>query len=438
MERRVLLMSLILVGIFGCANPTDPIRDAQTSDAQPTKMNIELQRKETESGIRITHLEGVSFLHWVDSTTLSFSYQEGTERKRVLVSPLHEQIQVIDGDSSSLRDAMILTNPNNTVSVTYYKSGRDSLINLQTGEKRQLELPSFPGSNAFDSWAPDGTLFLVQSTRDDKVPGFYFVDPSGKTAGSFHQQSFFSHWARWSPNSQYIAFLSVPIDTVYPGHPESWDEQPFAPQIGIMKRQPIGEVLYVSFDGAIAFGWPRWGPNSDQLAITCGDLLQSPGDQTQHGYTTVRNSGICVVNTTTGRVSKPYQGDHLDTIAVPESWSPDGKALLIRSYRDRDVHQAYTMLALDSGKTTPLQGEAFLWVDPRHLVMLHSTGQALALIDRQGTTVKQLATGDSITDVSLSPGGTYLAFVLTAKGDTSGVPAHKDLIILRMSQETQP
>ncbi len=431
MQRQLLLVILVLIGISGCTNLTVSVREAETGDAQPAMFETGFHREEIEGGIRITPLEGAPSLHWIDAETLSFSYQRGAESKRVLVSPLHDRVQIIDEETLTLPDGMRRISPNKTVTVTYYKSGRDSLINLQTGEKRKLDLPSFPGSNAFDSWAPDGTLFLVQSTRSDKVPGFYFVNPVGETVGNFHQPGYFSHWARWSPNSQYVAFLSVPLDLRYP-HPEGWTEQPLAPQIGIMKRQSGEGARYISFDGAVVFGPALWGPTSDQLAITCGDLLQSPDDQTQHGYTTVRNSRICVVDTTTGRVSKPYQGDLTDTIVIPESWSPDGKALLIRSYKDRDIHQTYTVLALDSGQVTPLQGEAF-WVDPEHLVVLHSAGQALALVDREGRTIKQLAGGDSISDLSVSPDGAYLAFILTAKRDTPEALANSDLIVLRMT-----
>lgn len=84
--------------------------------------------------------------------------------------------------------------------VSYGKFGPGRFLNRETGAEHLLETPSFYASNMFDSWAPDGKHFLVQSSRQDETPGFYLMDPDGQLAFRWHEEGCYSHRGRWAPD----------------------------------------------------------------------------------------------------------------------------------------------------------------------------------------------------------------------------------------------
>lgn len=331
--------------------------------------------------------------------------------------------------------------PAGTALVSYGKVGPGSFTDLLTGRQHTLEAPGFYGSNVFDQWAPDGSLYRVQSVRTDKAPGFYFFDGTGKLQKTWHEPGYFSHWAAWSPDSRQVAFLSVPIDLKYPRTGEQWDELPFGPRLGVLDVA-TGKARYLTAEGGLVLiGTPVWSKDGRKLAVGCGEL------KIENGGTDPKEPRVCVADLAAGEL-RPV------TLAVPGitwisslSWSPDGTWLLGESLvrTEGDSYRRTSLVArVDGSPAAPLPADADLtqgaiWLGaggPAVVVQRIDGGRALHRLLPTGQLGEALFAGADLMNLALSPDGKHLALTYE---DRSGPRPNLEtpstyLVILRLDR----
>lgn len=462
MVRRFVLL-LLAAMLLGCAQPPAPaptpenravpqpeVPSTGSGAAQPVAQPVTAERnpppgpgrEAVEGGFRLGPFSSVGSVRWLDSHRIlgSFRTRPAAGYERGIVSLDEGGIEPLVGNPPPMWDWHQHLSPDGTRVVTFNKASVHSFVDLRTGQEQRLSFPGFYGINVFSEWAPDGQRYLIQSTRQDKVPGFYFLDADGTPSFTFQEDGYFSHWARWSPDSRHVGFLSVPIDLKYPTAPDGWEEQPFGPQVGVLDVAN-GRARYFPLDqGQVAFARPLWSPDGRRIAITCGDLLI---EEVTFGHwsgkiTTIRNSRICIIDLAAGTVRPLVEPGAPDEIVEPEAWSPDGEAVLLRVRKDRHSEDWYAVVPTEGGPTVRLPGKA-LWMNADHIaVTVHDSRPPFArllLVDRQGSTIRTLAEGTAVSDVALSPDGRHLSFLVSLGRDNSAGAHTTYLAVLKAATD---
>lgn len=296
-----------------------------------------------------------------------------------------------------------------------------------------LEAPGFYGSNIFDSWAPDGAYYLVQSTRQDETPGFYFMDPDGQLAFRWHEEGFYSHRGRWAPDGGQVAFLSVPLAIKYPTAPDGWDEQPYGARVGILDLA-TGTARYADLGGGqVAFGYPLWAPDGAQVAITCGALLiqEISTSEWKGEVTTSRENAICLIDAKTGVVRRIGHEATADMIPVPRAWAPGGGALAVQRSQDRQPGLWFSLLPVDDGPLVELPGWP-TWVGDDRLAV--EVEERVLLVDQTGAVIRTLFEGGRITESLASVDGATVVIVV----DSPSRGEHSYLLVLKTDTNTPP
>jgi Tol biopolymer transport system component len=322
------------------------------------------------------------------------------------------------GDAVKIADgSQWQVSPDRTRVVSYPKGEAGWFVDLRTGESHQVEAPGIYGSNVWDAWSPDGTRYLVQTKRTDPVPGFYLLDQNARRLSTWHEPGYYSFWASWSPDSRQIAYLSVPMDTVYPKHPEAWAEPQLAPRLGVLDLAS-GTARYFALEGRLLGGDElMWSPDNTKVATLCGDLQFEANIS---DVAVLSDQRVCVADVKTGTITEVAAPGNYPpgsdsgagrTTLLLDSWAPDGKALVYGVHWNAAAPAEYYMTSVaGEGMPIPLPGHA-VWIDNDRLAVVSNTmPQTLTLHDRQGKQLSELARGVFVSWVSLSPTGSHLAY----------------------------
>lgn len=322
--------------------------------------------------------------------------------------------------------------PDGTRVVDYVRSGEATFVDLRTGAAHRLESPTSYGSNRLDSWAPDGSRYLVQASRDDEAPGFYLLDADGRPAGAWSEPGRYAMWARWSPDSQHVAFLSIPLTERYRKHPEAFFEPELAPRLGVLDVR-TGKARYFEAPGRVLAGPLVWSPDSNQVAVRAGALTD---DGVAAG---IRGERICVADLSTGALIPVSDAVEEGAFLVPGDWAPDSGSLLAQT-RWLSGGKVETALLTPGAAPVSLKGEA-VWVNDRMLAVVEQTlapelRSRLTLADRQGHELKTLAEGGEVHSVTVSPDRAHVAFALvtTIGRRMASDPPATHLTVLKVEQ----
>lgn len=480
-----LLASAVLLTVAGCASSPAPAPAPVTVPSSPeTPPAIDppkppppapaeapsVQREAVPGGFRVGPYRQILNLQWVGADrvygvfkglaeeTLSLvSLQDGLPQPLAAVGSnqsFYINEPVLDGTAvlfsglapghwlkPAVGDAVQIApgsqwqvSPDRTRVMSYAKGQPGWFVDLRTGDSHQAEAPGFYGSNVWDAWSPDGARYLVQTQRTDPVPGFYLLDQGVRRLSTWHEPGYYSFWAAWAPDSRQVAFLSVPMDTVYPKHPDAWAEPELAPRLGVLDLAS-GKARYFSLENQVLGGGPiLWSPDSTKLALVCGDL-----DVTEP-QATMKAQRLCVADLKTGALTtltnlkdKPEikPGGRL----VLHSWSPDSRSVVYGIHADASSLAEYRIIKADGGTPLPLPGTRITWVDNDRMAIVDALGfGTLTLHDRQGKLVRELARGTDVGWVAVSPGRTHLAYTLSLGTRNAGDPPSTYLVITNAVQ----
>lgn len=453
--------------VFVPAPPETPpvaVTPEPTPPAPPEAATV--QREAVPGGFRVGPYKSVGNLQWVGEDRVYAVFREPTRESLALVhlkdglpQPLtavsadrafYINEPVLDGTAvlfsglapghwlkPAVGDAVRIADgsqwqvsPDRTRVVSYAKGEAGWFVDLRTGESHQAEAPGFYGSNVWDAWSPDGTRYLVQTRRSDPVPGFYLLDQSARRLSTWHEPGYYSLWAAWAPDSRQVAFLSVPMETVYPKHPEAWAEPQLAPRLGVLDLAP-GKARYFSLaDKVLGDGPILWSPDSTKLAVTCGDLAIT---EVQAAMQAQR---LCVADLKTGAVTALTSPTDKPEIKpggrlVLDSWSPDSKSILYAVYAEPSSLPEYRIISASGGAPVPLPGNHIYWVDNERMAVVDGLGYGtLSLHDRQGKLLQELARGQDISWVTVSPTRSHLAYTISTGGRNAGDPPSTYLVVV--------
>lgn len=300
---------------------------------------------------------------------------------------------------------LVSVSPDATRLVSYTRSGDRTFVDLRTGRSHRIEAESYYGNNLPDRWSPDGSRLLLQGQRTGPTPGFTFLDGDGQVTTTFTEPGFFSHRAEWSPSGTLVAFLSVPMETVYPRHPESILEPPLAPRLGVLDLQ-TGQTRYFPLADRLFEGPPLWSPDGTQIGIRGGRLATPQGTDAM-----VEQGSVWIVDLASGELRAITGADRPGYTTQPGSWSPDGRSLLLRGRAGDSPTNEYLIAGTGGGPVVHLPGEA-LWASADRLVVRAGRpgAERLLLVSREGKELQELAAGRMIHFLLLSPDRRWLAF----------------------------
>lgn len=445
--------------------PPAPAAPAPTPPATPEAAPV--QREALPDGFRVGPYSQILNLQWVGADRVYGVFRGTTEEALSLVNlkdglpqpliavpadrPFYINEPVLDGTAvlfSGLAPGHWLkpavgkavqiaegsqwqVSPDRTRVVSYRKGQAGWFVDLRTGESHQAEAPGFYGSNAWDAWSPDGARYLVQSQRTDPVPGFYLLDQSARRLSTWHEPGYYSFWAVWAPDSRQIAFLSVPMDTVYPKHPEAWAERQLAPRLGVLDLAS-GKARYFAMPDTVLGGAPLlWSPDSTKIANLCGGLA------IKEQVADMAAQRVCVADLKAGTITALTDPTAAPALKpggrlVLDSWAPDGRSLLYAVYVDPSSLPAFQMISATGGSDAPVSipGTRVTWINNDQLAVVDALGYGtLTLHDRQGKLLRELARGKDIGWLALSPERTHLAYTISLGTRNAGDPPSTYLVV---------
>ncbi|HYF77167.1 MAG TPA: hypothetical protein VD973_08555 [Symbiobacteriaceae bacterium] len=358
----------------------------------------------------------------LDGTAVLFS---GLAPGHWLKPLVGDAVQIADGSQWQV-------SPDRTRVVSYVKGKAGWFVDLRTGDSYQAEAPGFYGSNVWDAWSPDGARYLVQTQRTDPVPGFYLLDQSARRQSTWHEPGHYSLWAAWTPDSRQIAFLSVPMDTVYPKHPEAWAEPRLAPRLGVLDLAS-GKARYFSLPDKVLGAEPLlWSPDSSRIATLCGDLAikEQVADMTAQR--------VCVADLKSGTITAiTTEATGPQGRIVLNSWSSDGQSLVYGTFADPSSLPKYQIISASGGGAAPvpLPGNGVFWLSNDRLLLEDALGYGtLTMHDRQGKLLAELAQGTDIGWIAVSPGRTHLAYTISTGSQNAADPPSTYLVVVRTDQ----
>lgn len=322
--------------------------------------------------------------------------------------------------------------PDRTRVVSYVKGEAGWFVDLRTADSHQVEAPGFYGSNVWDAWSSDGTRYLVQTRRTDPVPGFYLLDQNARRLSTWNEPGHYSFWAAWAPDSRQVAFLSIPLDKVYPQHPEAWAEPRLAPRLGVLDLG-TGKARYFSLPDKVMGGDPLlWSPDGTKIATLCGQVAIK--DQVA-GMTAQR---VCIADLKSGAVTAlTDEAPKPDGRFALNSWSPDSRNLVYAMYADPSALPKYEIVSVTGENEAPvsLPGNRVFWVSNDHLAAIDALGYGtLTLHDRQGKLLRELDRGSDIGWTALSPERSHLAYTISLGTRNAGDPPSTYLVVVKNEQ----
>jgi Tol biopolymer transport system component len=254
--------------------------------------------------------------------------------------------------------------------------------------------------NAYDSldWSPDGHSMVYTLARPNQFTRIYSQNIyTGKTL-TLTSDGGDSFLPAWSPNGQYLAFVS--------------DEAALPPAIYVMKADGSDKRWVSEWENAIAL---LWSPDSRHLAF-----IKNPSGFNQQ-------ERILIVDATSG------DPRYLTNGAFP-AWSPDGRSMayIAGTAHRRDVYK----IDLENGKADRLTQESALYSYPKwssdgtHIAFIVNdrSNDQIQIMDANGKHSHPL-TNTAFTDIvdfAWSPDSTRVAFTarraITSSGYDPNIP----------------
>jgi Tol biopolymer transport system component len=243
------------------------------------------------------------------------------------------------------------------------------------------------------AWSPDKKQ-IAFATGSRVFSDIYVMNPDGSGRQRLTNDERVERWIVWSPNSQYLAFLS-------------YDEKGEEKQIYVMERSGL-IIRHFLAQGDLDWGQPfSWSPDSKQIVFASQRNL---------------NLELYAVDIASG------QERQLTLTQAREHnprWSPDGENILFVSDSYLYGREIYKMSS-DGRNIQSIFSSKTIWAyspmwspDGQRIAFIGDHDHSLYIMDSDGKHVRQLITTDDfITNFEWSPDNTFILFG-SAAGRTS-------------------
>jgi imidazolonepropionase-like amidohydrolase len=219
------------------------------------------------------------------------------------------------------------------------RNGKSAIYIMQTDGTQVQAIPDTGPLDSLAGWSPDGQYLLLTSYRD--LDGeIYVVRPDGSQLTDLTQNPAEDAAPTWSPDGKRIAFSS---------NREEIDGKPVY-QIYVMDLVS-GAVKRLTQSTYGAYN-PIWSPNGKQIAFGMSAPISFPEiKQHSSGIMSPKEYGgaeTAYVMQADGSNPQPLT-DNVTGWSVPQTWSPDGKQVIINYFTSLQGENYETLIKSPDG-----------------------------------------------------------------------------------------